>query len=154
MPVQLPARPPGRPRNESAGPAILRVTRQLVGQHGYESVTTQMIADAAGTGKQTIYRRWPSKAELVLSAFVEHVETAIDRTSPPRRRKGTETLSFLKRLFKALDETGPAVRGLMAYAQNDTEFRKLFCQRLIAPRREAKMFTSVHREIAALLSLE
>lgn len=131
-----PSRPLGRPRSEAAGRAILRVTRRLVTQHGYEAVTTQMIAAAARTGKQTIYRRWSSKAELVLAAFVEHAEQTIDRASS-RRSGGKVIVPFLTRLFGALEETGDAVRGLMAYAQRDAGFRQLFYQRLIGPRRQA-----------------
>ena len=57
---------PGRPRSDRAHQALLEATRTLVVQHGYDGVTVEMIARAAGTGRQTIYRRWPGKAELVL----------------------------------------------------------------------------------------
>ena len=137
MPAKDVSRAAGRPRSESAGQAILKATRKLVVRHGYEAVTTQMIAAAARTGKQTIYRRWSSKAELVLAAFVEHAEQSIDRTSRRRRADGGEVVHFLIRLFAALEETGSAVRSLMAYAQTDEEFRKLFFERLIEPRRRA-----------------
>jgi AcrR family transcriptional regulator len=138
MPAKGPPRSPGRPRSESAGPAILEATRQLVRQHGYEAVTTELIAAAAGTGKQTIYRRWPSKAELVLAAFVEHAEQSIDRELRRRRPvSGKIIVTFLNRLFRALAETGEAVRSLMAHAQLDAGFRRLFYERLIAPRRQA-----------------
>ena len=137
MPLQGLSRSPGRPRSESAGQAILRATRKLVAQHGYEAVTTQMIAAAAGTGKQTIYRRWSSKAELVLAAFVDHAAQSIDKTSQRRSANSSKLVEFLHRLFRALEDTGAAVRSLMAYAQNDEEFRRLFYQRLIEPRRQA-----------------
>lgn len=127
----------GRPRNEEVGPAILAVTRRLVMEHGYDAVTTRMIADAAGSGKQTIYRRWPSKAELVLDAFLAHAKAQVDR---PMRRPAPvrEQISdFLQRTFAALSETGPAIRGLMATAQQDSEFRVAFRTRFIEPRRAA-----------------
>ena len=132
-----PSRSPGRPRSESAGQAILKATRKLVARYGYEGVTTQMIATAAQTGKQTIYRRWSSKAELVLAAFIEHAEQSIDRVSRRPSADGKRTVAFLIHLFSALEETGDAVRSLMAYAQQDTKFRRLFYQRLIEPRRQA-----------------
>jgi AcrR family transcriptional regulator len=137
MPPKGLYRSPGRPRSESAGPAILKATRKLVVRYGYAAVTTQMIAVAARTGKQTIYRRWSSKAELVLAAFVEHAEQSIDRTSRRRRVDGRKIAEFPNRLFRALDDTGAAIRSLMAYAQTDEEFRRLLYQRLIEPRRQA-----------------
>jgi len=126
---------PGRPRDEAAGPAILAAARDLVVAHGYEAVTTQAIAEAAGVGKQTIYRRWPSKAELVLEAFLAHAHSSVDVVSKERLEPALR--SFLARTFRALDATGPAVRSLMAQAQTDDGFRETFRTRFIAPRREA-----------------
>jgi AcrR family transcriptional regulator len=129
-------RPVGRPRNENAGPRIRRKTRELVVRRGYENVTTAMIAAAAGVSKQTIYRRWPTKAELVLEAFLDHAKSAVDQKALPQRHRGKETLiRFLNRTFEALQETGPAIRSLMAWAQYDPEFRRSFRERFIEPRR-------------------
>jgi len=127
----------GRPRDEDVGPAILDAARRLVVEHGYEAVTTRMIAEAARAGKEAIYRRWPSKAELVLDAFLMHARTEVDA---PRR--GSEPIhdqvaGFLRRTFAALAETAPAVRGLMATAQQDEGFRASFRTRFIEPRRGA-----------------
>lgn len=36
---------------------------------GYESVTMDGVAAAAGTGKAALYRRWPSKADLVVDVL-------------------------------------------------------------------------------------
>lgn len=130
-------RAPGRPRDEEAGPVILATARRLVAEHGYQGVTTRMIADTAGVGKQTIYRRWPSKAELVLDAFLAQARAEVDApghgAAPVRER----VAGFLRRTFDALAESGPAVRSLMATAQHDPEFRASFRTRFIEPRRNA-----------------
>ncbi|MCV7397846.1 TetR/AcrR family transcriptional regulator [Mycobacterium paraseoulense] len=52
---------------------ILAVTLQLLQQHGYDQLTVDAVAGAAHASKATVYRRWPSKAELVLAAFIEGV---------------------------------------------------------------------------------
>jgi AcrR family transcriptional regulator len=52
---------------------LLAVTLRLLQQHGYEGLTLEAVAAAARASKATIYRRWPSKAELVLAAFIEGV---------------------------------------------------------------------------------
>ena len=52
---------------------LLAVTLRLLQQHGYEGLTLEAVAAAARASKATIYRRWPSKAELVLAAFTEGV---------------------------------------------------------------------------------
>lgn len=52
---------------------ILAVTLWLLQEHGYDQLTVDAVANAARASKATVYRRWPSKAELVLAAFIEGV---------------------------------------------------------------------------------
>ena len=52
---------------------LLAVTLQLLQQHGYDRLTVDAVAATARASKATVYRRWPSKAELVLAAFIEGV---------------------------------------------------------------------------------
>ncbi|ATO63799.2 TetR/AcrR family transcriptional regulator [Mycobacterium avium subsp. hominissuis] len=52
---------------------ILAVTLRLLQEHGYDQLTVDAVAGAAHASKATVYRRWPSKAELVLAAFIEGV---------------------------------------------------------------------------------
>jgi len=58
---------------------LLAVTLQLLQEHGYDRLTVDAVATTARASKATIYRRWPTKAELVLAAFVEGTrQVAID----------------------------------------------------------------------------
>lgn len=50
---------------------LLAVTLQLLQEHGYDRLTLEAVATTARASKATLYRRWPTKAELVLAAFVE-----------------------------------------------------------------------------------
>ena len=52
---------------------LLAVTLQLLQEHGYDRLTVDEVASAARASKATVYRRWPSKAELVLAAFIEGI---------------------------------------------------------------------------------
>jgi AcrR family transcriptional regulator len=52
---------------------LLAVTLQLLQEHGYDRLTVDAVANVARASKATVYRRWPSKAELVLAAFIEGV---------------------------------------------------------------------------------
>jgi AcrR family transcriptional regulator len=52
---------------------LLAVTLRLLQEHGYDQLTIDAVASAAHASKATMYRRWPSKAELVLAAFIEGV---------------------------------------------------------------------------------
>jgi AcrR family transcriptional regulator len=52
---------------------LLAVTLRLLQEHGYDGLTVDAVVSAARASKATVYRRWPSKAELVLAAFNEGV---------------------------------------------------------------------------------
>ncbi|MDT5347280.1 MAG: hypothetical protein QOH91_567 [Mycobacterium sp.] len=52
---------------------LLAVTLQLLQEHGYDRLTVDAVANTARASKATVYRRWHSKAELVLAAFTEGV---------------------------------------------------------------------------------
>jgi len=52
---------------------LLAVTLRLLQEHGYERLTVDAVASSAHASKATVYRRWPSKAELVLAAFIEGI---------------------------------------------------------------------------------
>jgi AcrR family transcriptional regulator len=63
------ARRPGRPRSAKAHRAILDAALALLFEHGYHGLSVEAVAARAGVGKTTIYRRWPSKQELVIEAL-------------------------------------------------------------------------------------
>jgi AcrR family transcriptional regulator len=50
---------------------LLAVTLELLQEHGYDRLSLDAVATTAHASKATLYRRWPTKAELVLAAFVE-----------------------------------------------------------------------------------
>jgi AcrR family transcriptional regulator len=50
---------------------LLAVTLDLLAEHGYDRLTVDAVAATARASKATLYRRWPTKAELVMAAFIE-----------------------------------------------------------------------------------
>lgn len=58
----------GRKRDHSRDPEILAATLEVLAEEGYDRMTVDMVASRAKAGKATLYRRWPSKAELVIDA--------------------------------------------------------------------------------------
>ena len=58
---------------------LLAVTLELLQEHGYDRLTLDAVATTAHASKATLYRRWPTKAELVMAAFVEGTrQVAVD----------------------------------------------------------------------------
>ncbi|WP_406860598.1 TetR/AcrR family transcriptional regulator [Streptomyces sp. HUAS MG47] len=58
-------------RSERSRRAIFDAALALVSETGYAKTTVEGIAARAGVGKQTIYRWWPSKAAVLLDAFLD-----------------------------------------------------------------------------------
>ncbi|MFD6904714.1 TetR/AcrR family transcriptional regulator [Streptomyces sp. NPDC060077] len=74
MAPQQPARQPAPDatrRSERSRRAIYDAALALVAEIGYPRTTIEGIASRAGVGKQTIYRWWPSKADVLLEAFLD-----------------------------------------------------------------------------------
>ena len=59
----------GRPRSEDRTSAILDATLELLHDVGFDNLRMQDVADQAGVGLATIYRRWPAKPDLVAAAM-------------------------------------------------------------------------------------
>jgi AcrR family transcriptional regulator len=58
----------GRPRDPRLDEAIMEATLSLLEERGYAGLSIAGVATRAGTTKPAIYRRWPSKRDLVLEA--------------------------------------------------------------------------------------
>ena len=87
-------------------------------------------------GKQTIYRWWKCKAELVLEAYANHAASKIP--VPDKGSLRADLDAFLCAGFKRLTDTsGPIMRGLMADAVHDDEFREVLISAFLGKRREA-----------------
>ncbi|MET0928704.1 MAG: TetR/AcrR family transcriptional regulator [Aeromicrobium sp.] len=67
----------GRPRDPSLDEAIIEATIDVLVRDGYDLLSMEGVATAAGVGKATVYRRWGSKAELVIDAMAT-LKPAID----------------------------------------------------------------------------
>jgi len=67
----------GRPRDPSRDEAIIDATIDVLVRDGYDRLSMEGVAAAAGVGKATVYRRWSSKAELVIDAMAT-LKPAID----------------------------------------------------------------------------
>jgi AcrR family transcriptional regulator len=126
----------GRPRSEHSHEAILNAVLELLEAEGYGALTIEGVARQAGVGKQTIYRWWKCKAELVLEAYANH---AASKTPVPDRGTVRGDLeAFLGAGFKRLtDISGPIMRGLMADAVHDEEFREVLMTAFLGKRRDA-----------------
>lgn len=117
--------------------AILAAALELIGEVGYAALTIEGIAARAGTGKQTIYRWWSSKAEVLFDA----VATKADLHVPvaDRGSYAADLRAFLTASYALVNKTPLAdvLRSLMAEAQINDEFGARFRSAFLERRRDA-----------------
>src|SRR5208282_1654323 len=131
---KAPAISTGRRRNDRSHQAILKAAMELLTEVGYRGVTIEGIAARAGVGKQTIYRWWPSRAAVVMEASVR--AAADSAPDPDTGTLETDLQKFLAGSFVSLQGTaGQVLRGMVAEAQLDAEFRTQFVETFIMTRR-------------------
>lgn len=68
----------GRPRDATRDEAILDAAIAILAETGYERMTMDMVAVRAKAGKATVYRRWPSKGEMVVEAVARMKRSLVD----------------------------------------------------------------------------
>ncbi|MBT0956176.1 TetR/AcrR family transcriptional regulator C-terminal ligand-binding domain-containing protein [Alphaproteobacteria bacterium KMM 3653] len=125
----------GRPHDPEAAGAVKAAAVQLVRERGYAKVSIAAIAAQAGVARQTVYNRWPSKADLMLEAVFEEAWTL---TAEPKPEDGSgaaaQLEAFLVQVFAHLTRNMDPVRALIAAAQEDAAFGAVFRDKFVAPR--------------------
>lgn len=126
----------GRPRDPAVDDAILRATFELTERYGYRGVSIEGIAAHSGVAKQTIYRRYRSKGEMILDALATFAVEALPVPDTGTLRGDLHVL--MEATFHAQQRaSGILNRALAAEALQDDEFAKLLWERLIVLRRDA-----------------
>jgi AcrR family transcriptional regulator len=68
--------------DRSRDPAILNAALAALTENGYDATNMDDIAARAGVGKAAIYRRWSSKAALIIDALVYWRPDLLTRDAP------------------------------------------------------------------------
>jgi AcrR family transcriptional regulator len=104
---------------------VLHAVDDLLVEVGYAAMNMKGIAERAGVGRQTVYRWWTNKAEILIEACVDDARSEL---STPERADPRRTLvDYLKVLTAFLTESpaGLAYRALLGAAQHDAGVREL-----------------------------
>ena len=107
--------------------------RLLVAQ-GYDGMSIEGVAAAAGVGKPTVYRRYPSKRELVIAAVTSLAAALPDAPSTSDIR--ADLLSYLAPAFGVFQSgVGFAMlSALLVKERDDPALMELFRANIVRPR--------------------
>jgi AcrR family transcriptional regulator len=106
----------GRPRDSSLDARAIAATLQLLVEEGFEGTTVQAVARRSGVHASALYRRWPSRIELIEDAIFPGFDPP---TVAPTGDLRADLTRFLQAYLLAFGS--PAARaaapGLMAHHQ-------------------------------------
>lgn len=135
MTSDAPTRPRGRPRDPEVDEGILNAAMDLLTEGGFEKLSMEAVAARAGVAKASIYRRFPSKVDLIV---------AMCQTFAPPIEARPDTGSFrtdLERLVVSLNDsmcptsdTGRLMPSMVSAAKENAEVREAM-QKFTAARR-------------------
>lgn len=128
------ARSPGRPRDARADQAIRDATLELLADVGYDGMTVEAVADRAGVGKATIYRRWPNKQELLLAAVDALYEEGLE--VPDTGDIRSDLVELIRRAHRLMTGTraGQVLPRIIPEVAQDTPLGRAYLDTVMAPR--------------------
>jgi AcrR family transcriptional regulator len=125
-------------RDEAAQRAVINAADDLLVEGGFNALTIEGIAARAGVAKQTIYRWWSSKVEILLDALIW--DAAVPLKVPEKGAAPAAVRRYLRQLarFLSQEDAGRVLLALIGAAQHDPEVAAAFNERFLAPQRTAE----------------
>ncbi|MFB7503227.1 TetR/AcrR family transcriptional regulator [Streptomyces broussonetiae] len=115
----------GRRRNEAARRAILDAALELLADADGAPVSVETIARAAGVGKQTLYRWWPSKGAVLLEALTDRAAQDVPAPDTGSVREDLRALAVATFEASRRPPSAPALRTLVREAARDAHLAEL-----------------------------
>ena len=132
-------RAPGRPRSAQANRAIIDAIVDLLVNQGYREVTIEAVAARAGVAKTTIYRRWPSKAEMVVEAISACKKDCLEVESCAGETVACSLVGMLSML--SCSRIARVLTGLAVEMAHNRELAVAVREGLLKPNREVVLAT-------------
>lgn len=109
-----------RRRGAALEQAILRAAMEELTENGYAALTMERVSRRAGTNKNAIYRRWPTRAALGIAAYREFAATSTQ--VPDTGNLRSDALELLRRANRTWSSPlGGILRALLAGARDDPQ---------------------------------
>lgn len=135
MSIEETSRRRGRPRDPAIDAAIVKAARSILARKGFVGTSMDEIARTAGVGKDTLYRRWKSKEELVrhLLTVLAEETVPVPALDDPRYA----LFVFLQDIVRAntSSDLGPIIAGVVGESRRNENLAQGF-QSFWAERRD------------------
>ena len=120
----------GRRLDVDRSDVILETVLDLLKEVGYDQIRMQDVADRACVGLSTIYRRWPTKQDVVRAALECDKATAkFATTGDPR----ADLKSFLLEMAESLSGDGAqTLLGFLSVMRSEPEVADVFRETMVS----------------------
>ena len=136
----------GRPRDPSTDARITTAAAELLLERGFDKTTVDEVAARAGVGKATVYRRWPSKEDLAVSAMAELYDAEFPEPDTGSIRTDLAESYRAVLAFVNSPEGATFLRMSIAESVRDERIGALYLESTL--RREAQSRVTFERAIA------
>jgi AcrR family transcriptional regulator len=114
---------------------LLTVTLQVLSETGYDKLTVDQVVARAHASKTTVYRRWPTKAELVRAAFAHRTRGEFAIPPDTGTLRG-DLLALAEMIASVADEYGRVIAGILSAGERSPRLRELLAKDLYDQRRD------------------
>jgi AcrR family transcriptional regulator len=126
-----------RPRVEGEREAeILDAAVELLNQVGYDRLTMDAVAAQAKASKATLYRRWSTKAALVVDAILRSKETLQAPETDTGSLRGDLVAMSCGHGGLTDERTSQTMAGVVTALHHDPDFAQEFRSRVVQPKLE------------------
>jgi AcrR family transcriptional regulator len=121
-----------RRRGDALTTAIYQATLAELDEVGYAELTMERVAQRARASKGSLYRRWGSRAELVVDAI--HHTRPFEVEDPDTGSVREDLLAFLRKLAELFNgASGEGARGLMVETVRHPDLMAVVRARFVEP---------------------
>ncbi|GAA5051928.1 TetR/AcrR family transcriptional regulator [Nocardia callitridis] len=106
----------GRPRDQAREAAILACVLELLGEIGYEAVTFEAVARRAHASKATLYRRWETKRDMVVTAIKAGPASGNGAAAVDTGSLRGDLLALCERLDTTMRSADPSMSLMLLHA--------------------------------------
>lgn len=127
----------GRKRDHTRDPEILDAALEVLAETGYDGMTVDMVAARAKAGKATVYRRWPSKADLVVDAVACMKEAELEHLPDTGTLRGDLVALIKPRAVQDSEQRLKVLAGILSMLSGNPQLSDALNAALIEPRTRA-----------------
>ena len=119
----------GRPRDPEVDEAIMVATLDVLVQDGFAHLTMEGVADRAGVGKASLYRRWPNKVALVVETLRRLAEQQV--VLPDTGTVHDDMLAYLRAIVRTKRTESEVLSAVGHEVASNAELAKAVRQEIL-----------------------